>query len=375
MIALRVVVACVVFALGPASHADALEDWLGAPHTSNLVAAPRGGRIAFVMNRRGLRNVYVADAPDYRPRQVTRYTQDDGRMISALTLTPDGKTALFAYGNGPSQIGHGNPTADVAGRSQSILALDLATGKSQVVADALEGRCGDPNGCTELAISSDGVHVAITGQRGIRVATLGSGKPLTLEIRGGAGSPAWSPDGKSLAFTLYRAHHSIIAVYRVGEPSLRYLAPSFDDDDLPRWSRDGRQIAFLRAVSPLDNAALLPHPTIPWAIWVADPTTGAGREVWASGNRPEDSLPDMMPSSGFGFGAGGSLYFVSERDGWQHLYALDLAQPGAAPRLLTPGNFEVDSVVASADGASLIYASNQGDIDRRHLWQVALAGG
>jgi dipeptidyl aminopeptidase/acylaminoacyl peptidase len=66
---------------------------------------------------------------------------------------------------------------------------------------------------------------------------------------------------------------------------------------------------------------------------------------------------------------------VSERDGWQHLYALDLARPGAAPRLLTPGDFEVADVVASADGTSLIYASNQGDIDRRHIWQVALAGG
>ncbi len=376
VIALRAVVACVVFALAPAAHADALEDWLGAPHTSNLVAAPRGGRIAFVMNRRGLRNIYVADAPEYRPRQVTRYSQDDGRTIGALTLTPDGKTAVFAYGNGPSEIGNVNPTADVAGRTQSILALDLATGKSQVLADALEGRCGDPTGCTELAVSSDGVHVAITGQRGIRVATLGSGKPLTLEIRGGAGSPAWSPDGKSLAFTIYRARHSIIAVYRVGEPQLRYLAPSFDDDDLPRWSRDGRQIAFRRAVSPTPGTtALLPHPTEPWSIWVADPATGAGREVWASGNRPEDTLPEMAPPGGFGFGAGGSLYFVSERDGWQHLYALDLTQPGATARLLTPGNFEIDHVIASADGTSLIYSANQGDLDRRHLWQVSLAGG
>jgi len=95
-------------------------------------------------------------------------------------------------------------------------------------------------------------------------------------------------------------------------------------------------------------------------------TSGAGRTT---------ACPSSPPAGGFGFGAGGLFHFVSERDGWQHLYALDLAHPGAAPRLLTPGDFEVEDVVASADGASLIYTSNQGDIERRHIWQVALAGG
>jgi dipeptidyl aminopeptidase/acylaminoacyl peptidase len=370
-----VVVACALVALSSTARAEALEDWLGAPHTSNLVAAPHGGRVAFVMNRRGVRNLYVADAPAYRPRQVTHYAQDDGRLITALTLTPDGKAAVFAYGNEPSETGNVNPTADIAGRTQRILALDLATGASRVLAEGVEGRCGDPTGCTRLAVSSDGVHVAIVGESGLRVATLGGGKPVTLAIRGSADGPAWSPDGKSLAFTLVRGSHSIIAVYRVGEPSLRYLAPSFDDDDLACWSRDGTQIAFRRAVGPTAGMALLPEPIVPWSIWLADVATGAAHEVWNGGARPDDSLPELASPGSFGFGAGGLLYFASERDGWQHLYTLDLAHPGAAPRLLTPGDFEVDDVVASADGASLIYTSNQGDIDRRHVWQVALAGG
>ncbi|MEO7735569.1 MAG: prolyl oligopeptidase family serine peptidase [Kofleriaceae bacterium] len=375
MIRTWLIVAGSLVALSATARAEPLEDWLSAPHTSSLVAAPHGGRIAFVMNRRGVRNVYVADAPAYRPRQVTRYAQDDGRMISALTLTPDGKTAVFAYGNEPSETGNVNPTGDVAGRSQSILAVELATGTSQVLAEGVEGRCGDPSGCTELSVSSDGVHVAIVGERALRIATLGGGKPVTLALRGSAASAAWSPDGKSLAFALVRGNHSIIAVYRLGEPALRYLAASFDDDDHPHWSPDGRQIAFARAVGPTPGMPLVPEPREPWSIWVADAITGAAHEVWTSGTRPDDDLPDRASPGGFGFGAGGLLYFASERDGWLHLYVLDLGHPGAAPRLLTPGDHEIDDVVASADGTSLIYASNQGDIDRRHIWQVALAGG
>jgi len=356
-------------------QAPAVDAWLGAPHTSNLVAAPRGGRIAFVMNQRGVRNVYVADPPEYRPRQVTRYDKDDGRLITALRLTPDGKTAVYAYGNAGSDSGHVNPTADIAGRSLSVLAVDVRTGSSQVLSDGLEGRCGDPDGCTELAVSSDGKRVAITGQRGIRIATLGAAKPLALEVRGSASDPAWSPDGKSVAFTLSRGAGSMIAVYRLGEPSLRYLAPGFDGDGWPRWSPDGRQIAFIRVVSPTDDAALLPPPTMPWSIWLADVATGAARELWRSGDRAVDSFSYVAPSRGFGIAAGGLIYFTSERDGWQHLYVLDPAHPDVAPRLLTPGDFEVENVVASADGSALTYVSNQGDLERRHVWQVALAGG
>ena len=54
---------------------------------------------------------------------------------------------------------------------------------------------------------------------------------------------------------------------------------------------------------------------------------------------------------------------------------IPIAASGGAATLLTPGDFDVEDVTLSADKASIIYSSNQGDVDRRHLWRVAAAGG
>src|SRR5205823_4014882 len=48
---------------------------------------------------------------------------------------------------------------------------------------------------------------------------------------------------------------------------------------------------------------------------------------------------------------------------------------GGAPQLLTPGNFDVEEVVLSADKRTVLYTSNQNDVDRRHIWRVAATGG
>jgi dipeptidyl aminopeptidase/acylaminoacyl peptidase len=66
------------------------------------------------------------------------------------------------------------------------------------------------------------------------------------------------------------------------------------------------------------------------------------------------------------------VVFASERDGRNHLYSV---AAGGEPILLTPGDFDVEDVTLSADKASVIYSSNQGDVDRRHIWRVAVPGG
>jgi dipeptidyl aminopeptidase/acylaminoacyl peptidase len=43
--------------------------------------------------------------------------------------------------------------------------------------------------------------------------------------------------------------------------------------------------------------------------------------------------------------------------------------------LLTPGTFEVEHVSVTPDRATVLYSSNQGDVDRRHIWRVSASGG
>jgi dipeptidyl aminopeptidase/acylaminoacyl peptidase len=52
-----------------------------------------------------------------------------------------------------------------------------------------------------------------------------------------------------------------------------------------------------------------------------------------------------------------------------------VAPSGGSPVLLTPGKFEVEDVALSADQKSVLYSSNQDDVDRRHIWRVTLSGG
>jgi len=70
---------------------------------------------------------------------------------------------------------------------------------------------------------------------------------------------------------------------------------------------------------------------------------------------------------------GNRLVFPWERDGWLHLYSVPA--DGGRAQLLTPGEFEIEHVSLSRERRDVLFSSNQDDIDRRHIWRVAAAGG
>jgi dipeptidyl aminopeptidase/acylaminoacyl peptidase len=68
---------------------------------------------------------------------------------------------------------------------------------------------------------------------------------------------------------------------------------------------------------------------------------------------------------------GDRLAFPWERDGWLHFYSVAVA--GGTASLLTPGDFEVEHATLSRDRKTLVFDSNQGDIDRKHVWKLSFA--
>jgi dipeptidyl aminopeptidase/acylaminoacyl peptidase len=356
----------VLVTAGTAQTRFTIEQVLSAPFPTELTASPDGKRLAWFANDQGQRNVWAAEAPQFRPRKLTSFTADDGQDLTQLTWSPDGATIVFVRGEGKNSAGETpNPTNDAAGTEQAIWAVNLKGGMPRKLGN---GIAPDVSSSGEVAFVSDGEIWTVP------LSASTAAKQL-FKARGKNGSPAWSPDGKTLAFASDREDHSFIGLYQLGSNTVWYIAPSVDRDHSPRWSPDGKEIAFVRQPGrggdpPPPGSDSVPAP---WSIWIADAATLQARQVWASATTPEASLPRFAGENTLQWAADGRLVFLSEQDGWMHLYSVPSS--GGSPVLLTPGECEVEHVASSADRKTIVYSSNCGDIDRRHLWRVRLSGG
>src|SRR5437764_15233030 len=79
-------------------HVPAMAQFMSAAWPDELVAAKKAERIAWVANDKGLRNVYTAAAPDFKPERVTSFLKDDGVTTTQLTISDDGATVTFTRG-------------------------------------------------------------------------------------------------------------------------------------------------------------------------------------------------------------------------------------------------------------------------------------
>src|SRR5450759_2606827 len=73
-----------------------LEQVLSPPFPYELIAAPGGSKVAWLLNERGARNVWTAAAPDFKGVRLTNYTQDDGQDVGQLRWTPDAKAVILS---------------------------------------------------------------------------------------------------------------------------------------------------------------------------------------------------------------------------------------------------------------------------------------
>ncbi len=367
LLALAVPVAAVAQTPGPFTLAQVL----GYPYPSEMVAAPTGTAVAWVLNEHGARNVWTASAPDWTPRRLTDDARDDGQEITQLTFSHDGTTLVYVRG------GDHDENWPAPGNLAPDPAHDPIQPKIQIWAVGTAG--GSPP-----KLLADGDHPAIS-PRGDVVAFVRAGQIWSVPLdgsktatqlcfaRGENGQLTWSPDGGRLAFVSNRGDHSFVTIFTSDSTPLAYLAPSTSRDFSPVWSPDGTQIAYVR-VSGRGGPPepILTRTPTPWAIWVADAETGAGHEVWASPNTLHGSYPGTAGGANLHWAAGGRLVFLADLDDWPHLYSIPTA--GGSPLLLTPGAFMVEYVAMTPDHKTLVYDANTGanadDDDRRHVFTV-----
>jgi dipeptidyl aminopeptidase/acylaminoacyl peptidase len=341
-----------------------LEQVLGAPFPMGMVASPKGDKVAWVFRHSGRRNIYVAEAPEFKGRKLTRYDKDDGREVTELNFSPDGSLIAYVYGGPPNSENEiPNPTSDPAGAKQEVWIANVRTG--------LTARIGEGS---EPFFSPRGERVCFSREDHLWSAPVTGGPAKKMfEIRGSVNSPAWSPDGSELAFVSSRGDHSFIAVFNPATSRMRFLQPSIDRDIEPRWSPDGKRIAFIRLFNVADVYSADRERLVPWAIWVVESARGAGKQIWKSGAGELASYSRSLGADVLQWAAGDRLVFGSEHTGWMHLYSIPAA--GGNVVAMTEGQYEVENVAWPPDRSHVVVASNKADVDRRHLWKVNVTGG
>jgi len=408
-----------------------VEQFLSPASPLEVTAARKADRVAWMTYDRGMRNVYTAAAPIFRPVRLTRFLDDDGRDLTDVNLSDDGSIAVFVRGSAPNRQGWiANPSHDPSGAEREIWAVRSSGGTPWRVAEG---------GAPEL--SPDGRYVLYVKDnqiyRGRVIASaapdsMDRGQKPFIKAWGRQSNPRWSPDGSKIAFVSDRGNHSFIAVYDAKTRSMTYLAPGVDFDAAPVWSPDGKRIAFTRrpglpfgqqsqegqggignppgpagggaaprSVCPPGLAnpfgpggggrarpdSVPSRPLIPGlcrstfagghtlAIMVADVSTRSARELWH--NAPNDStFPAIQRLL---WGGDHILVPVSPlNDEWERYYSLDANAATAKPVMLTTTNGLIEdatSAAVSADGKTLYYCTNASDIERRHIWAVPTEGG
>jgi len=153
-------------------------------------------------------------------------------------------------------------------------------------------------------------------------------------------SPAWSPDGRRLAFVSYRQGSPKLYIYDGQDGSLADASPAGSELCIaPSWSPDGKSVAF--SSSKEGNAE----------IYILDLASRRSRQITFT--RGSDSAPDWSPS-------GRQIAFTSDRGGKPQIYVMDAE--GANVRKLTDTGDYSDSAAWSPAGDKLLYASR---IDNR----------
>lgn len=147
-------------------------------------------------------------------------------------------------------------------------------------------------------------------------------------------SPAWSPDGRQLAYVSFENKKPVVYIHEVATGQRRVAANFRGSNSAPAWSSDGRKLAVTLTQDGISQ------------IYVIDLVLNRAFRVSRSGSI--DTEPVFSPDGQF-------IYFTSDRGGSPQIYRM-AATGGEVQRITFDGSYNVSPDVAP-DGRALTYVS------------------
>ena len=245
--------------------------------------------------------------PNEIGRLVIRGTTLGADLNVGPALSPDGKWIAFLS-------------------TRSVFSTDLfiADAESGKIVHRLTSTATDPHFSSIQFIYSAGAWDAAS-QR-IAIATVVSGRPALAVFTAKSGdkereiplpeldevfNPTWAPDGHAICFTGMTRGLTDLYVYDLAASKLRRLTNDAYAELMPAWSPDGKQVAFAtdRFSSNLETLAIGDY-----RLAVIDPDSGAVQPLRAF-TSGKNINPQWTPD-------GRGLLFISDRDGVPNLYRI-----------------------------------------------------
>jgi TolB protein len=202
---------------------------------------------------------------------------------------------------------------------------------------------------------ADEVYQQLTGERGVNATRIAyvvrTGRRFTLHVTDADGeggqialaspepiiSPAWSPDGRELAYVSFETQKAVVWVQDVLSGERRMLANFRGSNSAPAWSPDGRELAVTLSRDGLSQLYVMPR------------AGGTPRRLTSSNSI--DTEPVYSPD-------GRRVYFVSDRGGGPQIYRVS-AGGGSVERVSFSGAYNISPAI-SPDGRLMAYVTRQG---------------